>query len=413
MEWSQTWIKNNLRFRKVIRVALAFGLFVSFVDSHAGFSQSTQQSQPSPSKATQNVFLVSTSVPYRFPPPSPESQPALSALSAAQIGQLASERSGGAKSLSSDSKSRSLQPQSLCNDSDYEKEIVAVFQAAVVYRLRQTASANAMKLHYGIAACLTAERTLIETAALLDEQDKVQSLLVEKGIPIPDPLLVGRLKISLEDKRLENHSKMAILRSQLSAFIGTENACGHAPFENQEIIPSDRDVCEYITQATACRCDLRTLNRLRGTINSDSLAVWDRMGAKLSGVPSLAKSKMFWPKILFGRSTREKMECAVGARRNWMDELIAEQTRQIALEVDVAFEKKKTAALRWVKANEQIDNWENRIKQLEMIGEVQGNIASQFEANLNRRQAEGPRIERWLEWHVANIELMLAIGCDL
>ena len=399
-----------------MRVALAFCLFVSFVNPNVGFSQSTQQSHPSPTKATQNVFLVSTSVPYRFPPTSPESQPTLSKLSelsAAQIGQLASARSGAAKSLSSDARSRSLQPQPLCNDSDSEKEIVAAFQAAVVYRLRQTASANAMKLHYGIAACLTAERTLNETDTLLDEQDKAQSMLVEKGIPIPDPHLVGRLKIALEDKRLENHSKMVVLRSQLSALIGTENACSHAPLENQEIIPSDRDVCEHMTQATACRCDLRTMNRLRGTINSDTLAVWDRMGAKLSGVPSLANSKTVWPRILFGRATRAEIECAVGARRNWMDELVAEQTRQIAMEVDVAFEKKKTAALRWVKANEQIDNWENRIKQLEMIGEVQGNIASQFEANLNRGQAEGPRIERWLEWHVANIDLMLAVGCDL
>lgn len=413
MVWSPTWIKNNLRFRKFIRVALAFGLFVSFVDSHIGFSQSTQQSHQSPTKATQNAFLVSTTVPYRFPPTSPESQPTLSTLSAAQIGQLASERSGAAKSLNSDSRSRSLQPQSLCNDSDSEKEIVGAFQAAVVYRLRQTASANAMKLHYGIAACLTAENIFNETATLLDEQDKAQSLLVEKGIPIPDPHLVGRLKISLEDKRLENHSKMVILRSQLSALIGTENACSHTPVENQEIIPSDRDVCEHITQATACRCDLRTMNRLRGTINADTLAVWDRMGAKLSGVPSLAKPKTFWPRILFGKSTREEIQSAVGARRNWIDELIAEQTRQIALEVDVAFEKKKTAALRWVKANEQIDNWENRIKQLEMISEVQGNIASQFEANLNRKQAEGPKIERWLEWRFANIDLMLAVGCDL
>ena len=413
MVWSRTWIKNNLRFRKVIRVALAFCLFVPFIDPHFGFSQSTQQSHPSPTKATQNVFLVSTSAPYRFPQTSLEPQPTLSMLSAAQIGQLASERSGAAKSLSSDSRSRSLQPSSLCKDSESEKQIVAAFQAAVVYRLRQTASANAMKLHYGIAACLTAERTLDETATLLDEQDKAQALLVKTGIPIPDPHFVGRLKIALEDKRLENHSKLAILRSQLSALIGTENACSHAPLENQEIIPSDRDVCEHMTQATACRCDLRTMNRLRGTINADTLAVWDRMGAKLSGVPSLANSKSLWPRILFGRSTRAEIECAVGARRNWMDELIAEQTRQIAMEVDVAFEKKKTAALRWVKANEQIDNWENRIKQLEMIGEVQGNIASQFEANLNRRQAEGPRIERWLEWHVANIDLMLAVGCDL
>ena len=383
------------------------------VDAPFACAQPSEQAVQSPAKAPQNVFLVSTSVPYRLPLPSQSSQSSLSTLTAAQIGQIASERSGAAKSVNSDLKSRWLQPQSLCKDSDSEKEILNAFQIAVACRLRQTASANAMKLHYGIAACATADLVFNETSTLLDEQEKAQSLLVEKGIPISDPHLVGRLKITLEDKRLENQSKMKILRSQLAALIGTENACGHSPLEDQIIIPSDRDACEHIEQAMACRCDLRTMRRLRNFINADTLEVWDRMGATLSGVPSLAKQKALWPKILFGKSTREEIACAVAARRNWLDDLIAEQTRQLAMEVDVAFEKKKTAALRWVKSKEQIANWETRILQLKMISEVQGNLASQFEANLNRLQAEGPRIERWLEWHLANIDLMLATGCDL
>ena len=385
-------------------------MVVACVDLPFACAQLPDQAAQSRTKVTHNGFLVSTSVPYRFPPTSPSST---STLSSAQIGQIASERSGAAKSVNSDAKSRRLQPKALCKDLDAEKEILNAFQVAIADRLRQTASASAMKLHFGIAACATADRTFNTTSALLDEQEKAQSLLVEKGIPIPDPHLVGRLKIALEDKRLENQSKMKILRSQLAALVGTEHACGHSPQEDQAIIPSDRDACEHIEQAMACRYDLRTMKRLRGSINADTLEVWDRMGATLSGVPSLAKPKTLWPKILFGKSTREAMECAVATRRNWLDDLISEQSRQIAMEVDVAFEKKKTAALRWVKSNEQIVNWETRIHQLEMISDVQGNMASQFEANLNRLQAEGPRIERWLEWHLANIDLMLAVGCDL
>ena len=83
------------------------------------------------------------------------------------------------------------------------------------------------------------------------------------------------------------------------------------------------------------------------------------------------------------------------------------------MEVDIAFEKKKTAALRWVKSVEQITNWETRIAQLEQLSEVQGNLAIQLEANLNRLQAKGQRIERWVEWQQANMDLLLAIGCDL
>ncbi len=298
-------------------------------------------------------------------------------------------------------------------DVECENRILEFFQAAVAFRLRQTASANAMKLHYGIAACLTAEQVFNETNRLLEQQEKAQTELEEKGIPIPDPLLVGRLKLILEDKRLDNQSKTAILRTQLSALIGTENACGHAASEPDEIEPSDCSVCSHIERALTCRCDLQTMKRLRGTINSDTLAVWEGIGAFLSGVPALAKQKTFWSKLFRTQRNQTEIERAITTRRNWLDELTEERTKQIAMEVDVAFEKKRTAALRWVKTGEQVTNWETRILQLEKLSEVQGNLASQFEAKLNRLQAKGQRIERWVEWHQANIELMLAIGCDL
>jgi len=315
--------------------------------------------------------------------------------------------------VASDSKSRSLPSLSVFKDVECENRILESFQSAVAFRLRQTASANAMKLHYGIAAGLTAERIFDETRHLLQQQEKAQRELVEKGIPIADPLLVERLELILEDKHLENHSKIAILRSQLSALIGTENACGHAPSEAEEIVPSDCNVCEHIEQALHCRCDLRTMKRLRGTINADTLSVWDGIGAFLSGVPAMAKQKAFWSKLFRTKRNQTEIERAIATRRKWLDELVEERTKQIAMEVDVAFEKKRTAALRWVKTGEQVTNWETRILQLEKLSEVQGNLASQFEAKLNRLQAKGQTIERWVEWHQANIELMLAIGCDL
>lgn len=357
-----------------------------------------------------NRFLVSSSAPYSL---APQFLPSSHTLSATQIGQLAAERCGAAKMVAYNSKSRSLPALSACMDVECENRILEFFQAAVAFRLRQTASANAMKLHYGIAACLTAEQVFNETNRLLEQQEKAQTELEEKGIPIPDPLLVGRLKLILEDKRLDNQSKTAILRTQLSALIGTENACGHAASEPDEIEPSDCSVCSHIERALTCRCDLQTMKRLRGTINSDTLAVWEGIGAFLSGVPALAKQKTFWSKLFRTQRNQTEIERAITTRRNWLDELTEERTKQIAMEVDVAFEKKRTAALRWVKTGEQVTNWETRILQLEKLSEVQGNLASQFEAKLNRLQAKGQRIERWVEWHQANIELMLAIGCDL
>ncbi len=356
------------------------------------------------------MFLVSSSVPYSIPT---QFQPSAQSLSATQIGQFAAERCGAAKMVAYDSRSRSLPALSACKDVACENMILESFQAAVAFRLRQTASANAMKLHYGIAACLTAEQIFNETYHLLQQQEKAQTELVDKGIPIPDPLMVGRMMLILEDKRLDNQSKTAILRAQLSALIGTENACGHAPSEPDEIIPSDCNVCAHIEQALSCRCDLQTMKRLRGTINAETLAVWDSIGAFLSGVPVLSKQKTFWSKLFRTSKNQTEIERAIATRRKWLDALVEERSKQIAMEVDVAFEKKRTAALRWVKTGEQVTNWETRILQLEKLSEVQGNLASQFEAKLNRLQAKGQMMERWVEWHQANIELMLAIGCDL
>lgn len=326
---------------------------------------------------------------------------------------MASERCGTAKLIAIDEKARSTHSSANCIDTESAQEIVRVFRTAVAFRLKQTASANAMKLHYGIAACLKAESIFDQTFENLQRQEKAQNLLVETGVPIPDPTLVERLKTSLQDKRLENQSKLAVLRSQLSSLIGAENACRHAPLEIDEIVPSDRDVCEHIDQAQRCRCDLVVLRRLKSTIHSDSLDAWDSIGASLSGIPFTASRKLFWSKVLRPHRTRSEIENAVNARISWLENLVAERTKQIQTEVDVAFEKKRTAALRWVNANEQIANWGNRIAQLESLSEVQGNMASQFEAHLNQFQIEGQRIERWTEWHLANLDLMLAIGCEL
>lgn len=407
---SGTWFKINCESGQIHWFVLTYWFLASLALSSRVIAQSIEEPFEVQAKARPSVFLVSSSIPYSLPTPL---QSTRQSLSAEQIRQLAAEGSGAANLVQTDSKSRSLHSISPCKDVDSKREILTHFQSAIAFRLRQTASANALKLHYGIAACLAAERVFDETSELIELQERAQFELVDKGIPIPDPLLVGRLEIILEDKRLENQSKIAVLRTQLSALIGTENACGHAPSEVDELVPSDRDICEHIERAFSCRCDLLMMKRLRGTINGDSLDVWDSIGALLSGVPALSNHKSFWSKLLRTKRNQTDIQCAIAVRRKWLDDLIAERTRQISMEVEVAFEKKKTAALRWVKSGEQISNWETRIDQLEKLSEVQGNMASQFEARLNRLQVKGQSTERWIEWHQANVDLMLAIGCDL
>ena len=394
---------------RVFRFLFAFWLVSCVAATRLAFAQTTGLDSETHSQ-TRGMFLVSSSLPYSIPSPF---EAETTSLSAKQIGQIAAERCGPANLVTADSKSRSVQALSRCNESESTFEVMRLFQSAVAYRLKQTASSNAMKLHYGIAACLAADRTMLETMELLGQQEKAQAALVEKGIPIPDPLLVQRLKIQLDDKRLENQSKLALLRTQLAALVGAENACRHAPMESKEIVPSDQDDCEHIQQALRCRCDIQTLIRLRKTVDAETLTVWDGIGAMLSGVPALPQPKPFWSKLLRTKRSQAEIQCAVAARLSWLDSLIAERSKQVAMEVETAFEKKKTAALRWVKSGEQIANWEMRIDQLDKLSEVQGNLASQYEAKLNRLQADGQRIELWADWHLAKEDLQLSIGCEL
>lgn len=332
-------------------------------------------------------------------------------LTANQIAHLAGQNSNAARLVRLDAQARKSSSSFLNIDQKSEK-LLGQFESAAAFRLRQLAVSNALKLHYAMAASNQAKAVFDETEALIQVQRETQSQLIEKGIPIPDDLLIQRLLTGLNDKRLENESKFRQLRSQLSLLIGPQYACPHSPTENSDIVPSDSDVCDRIEQAMQCRCDLLTMIQLRSSIQAETLDAWNSIGALTSNAPAIAKPKSTLPKILRTHIYRSEIECAVQARLAWLDSLIAERKKLIALEVETAFEKKKTAALRWVLACQQVEEWNQRIEQLVALSEVQGNLAEQFTAKLNRQQAIGQRIERWLEWHQANCELTLALGCD-
>ncbi|MEQ1825611.1 MAG: hypothetical protein ABL921_06675 [Pirellula sp.] len=331
-------------------------------------------------------------------------------LSSKQVAVLAAQNASAAKLVQADSVSRSRSTKLRGQES--ESKIIGPIQSTISYRTRQTATANALKLHYAIAACLQAQRLLDATAEQLDRQQQAQNQLVDRGVPILDPILIERLMKSREDKELENQSKLATLRRQLALLIGWENACNHSPIESTTLSPTDADVCDHIQAALSCRCDVVILQKLGNSIDEETLDIWDNVGAMLSGLPPVARKVFFVSKFLRWGCKDKDVQSAIEARREWLAALIEERSKQIVSEVEIAFEKKKSAALRWVKTGEHVSLWNRRIAQLEEVGRVRGNLAEQFEAKLNLLQAEGVQIERWLDWHHAEIDLGLAIGCD-
>lgn len=404
----------------ISRAVIAFMVFSSIllmrtnsgVQAFADEPRSPERASESPVASTPRMFLVSSSIPLELPGSSLiETVRASRSLSADDVAQLAMSRSGTAQLAELDLQSRS-RPNGIGqrHNSTYVMNRV---QRAIGYRSRQVSQSNALKLHFAIAACARAEQAFEAANQMLTEQALAQNELVDAGIPIPDPLFIDRARLAIVDKRVANRSQLNQLRAQLASFIGADAACNHSPSEEEAIIPSDSDVCEHIQDALRCRCDLVTLIDLQSHVSADNLSQWDNVGAVLSGVPLPVRGAIpFWFRLFSSTCNKSEQADAVAARKKWLCHLIAERTKQITVEVELAFEKKKTAALRWSIESENQTNWDLRLRQLEAISEAHGNLAEQISTKLNQFESKGKLIERWLDWHQANVELELAVGCE-
>ncbi len=286
------------------------------------------------------------------------------------------------------------------------------FMQAIARRHRQVAAAQALKLHYGIAALMESLQLLDAIDTAISEQMVAQKKLVESGIPIADPLQLERAKSSLFDEALEKRSRLFTLRSQLSVLVGQSIACNYSPVETIAIVPKDDEVCCWMEMGDRCRPEVSGLRALRSTITPETLDTWAQIASVMLMTPdrSPVVLSVFQPLTrLFHARDKEK---DVERRRTWVDARIVERCAQIHSEVEVAFDQKRTAALRWVQAQEVVVNWETRIQQLERMAENRGNLPDQFQARLAMLRSRGALIERWSDWQQANVDLRLASGDD-
>lgn len=280
--------------------------------------------------------------------------------------------------------------------------------SALEQRERERASSTAVQLHHGIAASSVAISMQDDLLRYLEIQQLAQDKLIEQGIGIDDPMLLHRLWLQVEGQRLEASSKSGQLRTQLSLLVGSQVACVYVPVFESNLVPSDSDVCEYLSEAMRCRVDLRLLHSIRCRIGTGDLEEFDRYAADVLGLPLGLESKLRWKAWM--KSVGWGRDGELQRRQCWLDALIAARTQQVTVEVEIAFEKKRAAALRWVNARALVDAWKQRILQLERLSEARGNLAEQISARMELAQAEGEVLKRWVEWHEAHAELMLAVG---
>jgi hypothetical protein len=177
---------------------------------------------------------------------------------------------------------------SVCSREDETRQmLLEMIRSGAASKLRIEEVAQAMKLHFGIAATQYANDLLLRTSQELSRQKATQAKLIEAGVSIPDAILIDRLQVSWNDQNIENQSKEQTLRLQLSRLIGKQNACSYVPKTESTLAPSDIDVCQYVQRAMACRSDLQLLHKLRSSMNEDLLPLWDELVAALTGVPGL------------------------------------------------------------------------------------------------------------------------------
>ena len=332
-------------------------------------------------------------------------------LSGHQVAVLAAENCNPAKLLLQNHASED--PTSQCHDEAVRATLWEV-RCAASQRLREEAARNALKLHHALAATYRAEELLGRTQTELKHQQTIQAKLLDQGISIPDVGLIDRLSRDWEDRVLENRSKQSQLRIQLSGLIGSEWACHYLPQFDPELAPSDQDICHYHQLAMTCRQEILLLKRLRRSVDEEHLEIWDSVAGSLLGTPIAFPSGSTWMKKIRRTVLREEVEQAIRNRSRWLETLIQERSKQLVIEVEVAYEAKRAAALRWANAKRLTQSWDRRLEELVQLGEeVAGNLASQSEARLERLASERGEIERWLDWHTAQTDLQFASGIIL
>jgi hypothetical protein len=292
---------------------------------------------------------------------------------------------------------------------------------SITYLLAQTAAerirseriAAALKAHYGIAATQFAANLIERTRSELSAQDEIQARLIDAGISIPDDSLLTRLRNETNDTALETSSKEQIVRIELSGLIPVSYACRYTPLVQQELTPSDIDVCEHIQQALECHYEIDALIRIRSSLTAETVEVGEEVLATLVKIPTLAARSIRLLDRIKAPWTAAERQATANRQKQLLNSLIQERKSEIGREIEIAYEKKKSAALRWSLSNEKLGLWTRRIEQLEKLGnENRGTIAELGAAKLARLKEESRVIEHWLEWQVANVELHQAMGCS-
>ena len=267
---------------------------------------------------------------------------------------------------------------------------------------------GALRLHYCIAACQMGLEIESEAEAYLHEQELVEEELLKLGGQVDDTTALKRASIELKDRRLVLEAKLAELREELSLLVGPQIACSHTG--RLDCAPSFEldESCEYERLGMQQRIELQILCCIRGEsdwIQEDTLEVLSGFVGFPVGIRAL-----WGPDERPGIFVHKSNEEVRAKRKHGLDRWIATRQDEIRLEIRTAYLSKSTAVERWRLAVERSDSLESRYERLCELSEFKGNLPEQVQAKLGWYKARGEEVERWLDWQLADCQLMRAAG---
>ena len=305
-------------------------------------------------------------------------------------------------------------PENAGNRTETEQKrdaVVCLLANVAAQKIRSERAAASLKAHYGLAATTLGSELIGRIEVELTQQMEIQNKLIEAGVSIPDDSLITRLQNETNDSKLELESKERVLRIQQSGLISNSYACSYLPIVKTEMMPCDIDVCDYVQRSLECHYELTALGKIRGLLGPESVDLGNELLAIVAKVPYLPVRKAGLLVRLKASLNISDRSSESNKQKNWLNSLMMERRQEIAREIEIAYEKKRTAALRWSVVKEQLNVWSRRIEQLEKLGiENRGTIAELGAAKLAKLKEETQLIERWLEWQTANVDLKLSMG---
>ena len=270
-------------------------------------------------------------------------------------------------------------------------------------------AASALRAYYTRIAIAEQMAIASESMQLVDSEEDKQEAIQQGGLPAGTDLtgferqrikiLDGQLQIGLQDRQL---------RSLLAQLTGLDYATDQVSQEELDVIPTSLDCPNLQQRALSTRHDIQGWIYISGQVNETSAPIFAKMLPTIVGswgipLPAIRLKSLLCPPdhSQLAANMKQELDLIVETHRRWICQAVMEKCSK--LEMSYA---------RIELAQQTIQSWRERLKQLEQLKEHgDGKPAESAHARSELLRARVEEIKRRLEARIAEIDLAEATGC--